>query len=181
MEDGQTTWFGVAFRLLRRWAGLSQQQVAVAADLNHTYVHMIERGKKHNLTIDAAKSLVAALPHGEVAAGFLKYLCFLGYVESREDRSFLAKLSSLAVIYSTGRLDERQQMEADLDNQSRVERIRIYHSKGEAQEFLPTLLRIVIVYTSGDTKAKKKALAQVDMAVINQRIVNSFLEEFTEY
>ncbi len=52
--------FGEVVREVRTRRGLSQEKLAELADLDRTFVSMIERGKRHP-TLDTAKSLARAL------------------------------------------------------------------------------------------------------------------------
>jgi transcriptional regulator with XRE-family HTH domain len=52
--------FGEVVREVRNRRGLSQEKLAELADLDRTFVSMIERGKRHP-TLETAKSLAKAL------------------------------------------------------------------------------------------------------------------------
>jgi transcriptional regulator with XRE-family HTH domain len=52
--------FGQAVRILRLQKNLSQEKLAEMANLDRTYISMIERGKRKP-TIDVAKSIADAL------------------------------------------------------------------------------------------------------------------------
>ena len=52
--------FGEVIRQARIRRGLSQEKLAELADLDRTFVSMIERGKRHP-TLETAKSLAEAL------------------------------------------------------------------------------------------------------------------------
>lgn len=52
--------FGEVIRQVRMQRGLSQERLAELADLDRTFVSMIERGKRHP-TLETANSLAEAL------------------------------------------------------------------------------------------------------------------------
>lgn len=52
--------FGVEVKRRREEQGLSQEQLAELADIDRTYISMIERGKR-NPTLEVAERIAAAL------------------------------------------------------------------------------------------------------------------------
>jgi len=54
--------FGQAIRAIRLHKNLSQEKLAEMANLDRTYISMIERGKRKP-TLDVAKSIADALGH----------------------------------------------------------------------------------------------------------------------
>ena len=53
-------WVGVAIRERREATGLTQEQLAEKADLDRTYISMVERAKR-NISIDALNMVADAL------------------------------------------------------------------------------------------------------------------------
>jgi transcriptional regulator with XRE-family HTH domain len=60
MEDQILISFGIHFKSLRVLKGLSQEQLALKADLDRTYISGIERGKRNVSLINIVK-LASAL------------------------------------------------------------------------------------------------------------------------
>lgn len=59
-DKGVADRFGVEVRSRREGQGLSQEHLAELADVDRTYVSMIERGKR-NPTLEVAERIAAAL------------------------------------------------------------------------------------------------------------------------
>lgn len=60
MSAPLSPWVGIAIRRRREARGLSQEELAEAADLHRTYISMVERAVR-NITVDSLSGIADAL------------------------------------------------------------------------------------------------------------------------